>query len=498
MINNRDTTIIKSGEDLDAAREELRAQALILQGKEEQIQNENEQHRKAIELNVQQHKQATFQIVSTITKEFEDKHRDTEKRLQEAVTARAELEHELAELRQQVDNSSQVDIDEGLNKIRGELVELITSMNGLTRGLQESEIEREALQTSLDKWSHDRNEVGQMRNLLGRLAKDQPNAIKMSEQLRELLEIQKKLSGTLEYHQAGLANAGIAVGSSESQRTGETFIHSVNDSTVVSGLQNGVVNAQEELQNLKRKVVVKSPANDNDLASPMSVEEERSTRRHLQPVRGIMKIATRGPSTEQEVEGNAPTVDSQRPMAPQPANRRIAKRGSKSLLTTHSLYNRPVAGSISGVSTRQVGASQSDYKGSRDDDTDNITPGADDSGEIVEVGGNIDEPPLKRQRINGTLVAQKVKVSHSMSTQFSAKSDNSKPAEEISSRPKTPSLRGRPLERRPSGLLTYGSQGVGMKRPQSKPSDASNAMNSTDSQSTIASSQTMKSSDSQG
>ncbi|KAI2466855.1 hypothetical protein F4781DRAFT_444760 [Annulohypoxylon bovei var. microspora] len=498
VLNDRDTTITKSREDLEAAREELRAHARILQDKEEHAQNEHEQHQKAIELIVQQHKQAIIQAVSKTTKELQGQCQATEKRLQEADAARAQLEHELAELRQEVEFSSKANIDEDISRIRGELVEVITSITGLTTGLQESEHEREALQGNLEKWSRHRVEIDQMRNLLGRLAKDQPNAIKMSNQLRELLEIQKKMTGTLEYHQAGLANSEVAVSSNQSQRKGETAIRSKHDFNLVSSLQSGV-HVQDELQNPKRKVVVKSPANDDDPAFPMSVEEERSTRRHLLPPRGIMKIATRSNSKEQEVEGNTLVTDSQRPAAPQPsANRRIAKRGSKPILITHSLYNRPVAGSVSEVSTRHVDAIQASptrYKG--DDAIDHIALDLGDSDRIVEVD-NIEEPSMKRQRTNGVHVAQNIKASHSMSAHFIAqKSDNLEPVEKMPSGPKTLSFRGGPIERKPSGLLTYGSQGLGVKRPHNQPSTASNTMNSTDSQSTISSSQTMKLSESQ-
>ncbi|KAI1458766.1 hypothetical protein F4805DRAFT_113672 [Annulohypoxylon moriforme] len=482
MLDNRDTAITKSSENLEAIQEELRAQTRVLERKEEQIRNENEKHREAIELNAQQHKQAIFQVVSETTKECREKCQATEKQLQEAVSARGELECELAELRQEMEISGQENIDEDLGNIRGELVELITSMTGLTTGLQESEHEREALQRSLEKWTRDRGEIGQMRNLLGRLARDQPNAIKMSEQLRELLEIQKKLTGTLEYHQAGLANSGVAVGLSESQRNGE-MSHSETDLSVVVGKQNSFVHAQEELRSLRRKVVVKSPANDDDPALPMSVEQERCTRRQIVPTRGIMKTISRGTLREEEAGGSALAVDVQRPTAPQPStNRRIAKRGSKPFLTTHSMYNRPVAGSISRVDNKQGDASQSgSTEYGNDENTDNNTSSVGDSDRIVGTG-NVDETARKRQRTNGAHSGQKVKLSHSMSTPFLAKSEGLEP-QEIPPEPKTPSLAGGPIKRRQSDLVTYSSQGLGMKRSHS--------------QSSIGSSQTMKLTDGQ-
>ncbi|OTB13246.1 hypothetical protein K445DRAFT_320106, partial [Daldinia sp. EC12] len=54
--------------------------------------------------------------------------------------------------------------------------------------------------------------------------------------------------------------------------------------------QDEVTYVQEESQGTKRKVMVKSPVDMDDHKSPMSVEQERSTRRHVAPLRGIMKV----------------------------------------------------------------------------------------------------------------------------------------------------------------------------------------------------------------
>ncbi|KAI1095509.1 hypothetical protein F5B19DRAFT_503704 [Rostrohypoxylon terebratum] len=463
ILNGRDATIIRSNNDFKAVREELRAQARIVQDKEKQIRDENELHQKAMELNIQQHKQETSRVVSKITNEYKEKLQAGEERLQEAITARTQLEHELTELRREREISDQANIDEDLGQIRSELVEMVTSMTGLTISLQESEQERGTLQRSLEKWSRDRGEIGQMRNLLGQLAKDQPNAIQMGERLKELLEIQKRLSGTLEYHQAGLASLGFTMGSSENQPNLETLIHSAGHSDVTGGPRSDGVHTRE-LQNLKRKVVVQSPANDDEPTSLMSIEEERSTRRHILPPRGIMKVTTRNSSGEREVDGSAPVADSPISIASQPStSRKIAKRGSKAPLTTHSLYNRPVAGSVLGAGSRQGDESKSSYnEHTGDDDINQAESGDGGSGGLVGMD-NVGEPPTKRQRTNGYHVPQRVKLSHSMSGQLPAKVDSREPVEVPS--PGQGTLGG-PRERRPSNLLTYGSQGLGTARPR--------------------------------
>ncbi|KAI1102883.1 hypothetical protein F4804DRAFT_353342 [Jackrogersella minutella] len=497
MLDDKETKLTKSNEDLEALREELRTQARILQDKEEQIRNEHEQHQKVIELTVQKHEEGLFQTVTEATKELGGQLQATEKRLEEANTVRAQLAQELADLKQELDISNKANIDEDVRQIRGELVAAITPMTKLAIDLQELDHEREILQGSLEKWSCDRNDIYQMRDLLRRLARDQPNAIQMSDQLKELLEIQKRLSGTLEYHRAGLAGSEAAVTSIQSQQNGETVARSEHISDLTSDLQNDADHLQEKLQSLNRKVVVKSPVTEDDYTSPMSVEEERSTRRHSLPPRGIMKVSNDSTSRESEKDGNVPDIDFQKPAVSQPPpNRRIAKRGSKPLLTTHSLYNRPVAGSVLEMSTGQVDASQAGSNGYKNNATmDSIASGsgssdrtADSFYDIIDED-DVDEPPVKRPRINGVgqqqsqglPVTQRVKVSQLMTTHISTqKPKDLQRTEELSSESRTLPLRGGPLQRRPSGLLTYGSQSSGMKRSLSQSSAISTAMKSTE------------------
>ncbi|KAI2627025.1 hypothetical protein GGS26DRAFT_592645 [Hypomontagnella submonticulosa] len=489
VLEEKDIAISESGKSLEAAREELATQARILQSREEQLRNEHETHKKALELSNEQQKHAISRAVAEETRELREQQEALENRLQEAEAARARLEQELAESRQEAETSRQGKIGEDLHQIREEIVPIITLMTDLVADLEESGHEREGLRVDLENWSSNRIEINQMQQILWRLTKDQPNAIQMGNQLRELLEIQKKLSGTLEYHQARLANTRAAVVPDLQQLNSETTSKASNLFNSAVSATNDAVSTQEiQALNLKRKVVVKSPVTEDDGVSPVSIEQERSSRRHLTPLKSIMKVIAHIDPGELE-DGDTIGVNIQEPATPpmtQPTPaRRIAKRGPKAPLSTHSMYNRPVAGSTSGISKDQTNASRT----GPNEHTSGVTiNGIVYDFENTFTTDNVSEPPTKRQRDSeggphsgqGGHTTQKVKLSRSLSEYFPNSQPGSPEAlEGMPPKPTTRSLRGGPLERAPSGLVTYGSQ-------------SARAVNPTDSQSTIASSQTMK------
>ncbi|KAI0839650.1 hypothetical protein F5Y06DRAFT_286153 [Hypoxylon sp. FL0890] len=474
MLNEKDTTIARANENLEAAQEKLRSQTRILQDREEQIHNEQEQHEIALELRFQQGKQAVTHAVDQETQELRAKNQATEKRLQEANTARAQLECELTNVRQKAEVSGKRNVED-LHQIRGEIAAVIALVTELTTRLEESEGERKGVQGSLQDWSRQRADIGQIQHMLGRLARDQPNAIQMSDQLKEVLEIQKKVAGILEYHQPVLTSPAARVIPSQEQQH-----------------QNFAAHSQEKSQNPKRKVMVKSPVNGDDHLPPLSIEEERSTRRQSAPPRGIMKAVPHSTSREQEADEKAANIDTATPVVPQATpKRRIANRGSKIPLTTHSMYNRPVAGSVLETNMEQFDSSQASSNGYKSEAAlDGTTSGPGNSNgaanslyDIIETD-NTEGPARKRQRIieagqqrNQELHgAKKIKLSRSMSAPFPAQQpEGSEPSEELPSKSKTFSLRGGPIERKPSGLLTYSSQSSATKRSHSQSFIAFNA-----------------------
>ncbi|KAI1380526.1 hypothetical protein F4677DRAFT_463223 [Hypoxylon crocopeplum] len=507
MLTEKDTVATSSNEELKMVQEELKAQARTLQDKEKQIENERQKHKLDLESIIQQREQAILHAVTKVTEELSEQRRDTQERLRQANEAGAQLQQELAKARQASEVQIQANIDEDLHQIRGEMAVAINSITKLTADLAQSEPERDALQGNLLEWSRDRIEIDQMQQILGRLARSQPNTIQMNNQLKELLEIQKKLSGTLEYHEAQLASTEASLITDQSLQDGETATTSGDGYAFVENQRDEVARSTEELRNSMRRVVVKSPVTEDGHVSPMSVDQEKSVRRRSVPRRGIMKVAT--PSTYREIDADRSTLDAdaQPPVAPQPpAKRKIANRGSKTTLTTHSMYNRPVAGSVAGTSKGQVDTSQASSHGYRSDAAvDGVTPDqgklekvADLSYEISE-SDDMDENPMKRQRtlrsswrLNRESHVTESQVIPSASKHFPAQSaEDLESTEKITLEPKVSLSRGH-LKRKSSS-----SRSPGYKQSHSQSLTTSDIVKTTDSQSTIASSQTIKMSDSQ-
>ncbi|KAI1662304.1 hypothetical protein F4813DRAFT_385016 [Daldinia decipiens] len=491
-IGEKEMKVLESDKNLEVVQEELRKQARVAEDRERQIQIERENHEKAIELNVQQSKQEVSRAVTERTKELTEKHQTTEKRLEEVEVARAQLVEELTKS-QQEGEMRRVNLDRDIRQIRGEVLRATTSINKMTADLEETGNEQEALRGSLEGWSRGRVEVDQMKYILRRLARDQPNAILMSDQLKQLLEIQKKVSGTLAYHQAKVINA--EAGASDQSRSTK----SGNSSISTSNLQDNMPHAQEASQDLKRKVMVKSPVTVDDRVSPMSVEQERSTRRHTVPLRGIMKVITNDILGEAEGGENTLEANTHVPVTPQlPSKRKIARRGSKTPLTTHSIYNRPVAGSMLEVDSEQVEANQAGPSGHTNHNTIIY--------DLAHPDSSANEPPAKKQRISRTIqheaqgsnIAERVKLSRSMSSYFSARrSETKEPTKGASLDSSAPSRRGGPMKRKSSGLVTYGSQNLNQELSHSQSSVISGTTEEADSQSTTASCQTIESTDNQ-
>lgn len=465
-LTEKDAALAGSKKDLAALQNELRTEAHKLRNLEEQIQSDRQAHAEAIEEGVRERDQAISDAVAQETKTIKEKCQLEERQLQERMSKeRAQLEQALVQSRlaAETENENRAVVDEEFHRIRGELAAASTSITKLTENLEESEHKREALLESLEQWSRDRSVLGQMKERLDRLGKNQPDAIQMKRGLEELLELQRSLSSTVEYRQKQLNSAEAAAA----------------NFNPISNPQSGADHLALESQNLKRKVMVRSPVEDDNHASPVSIEEERRTRRHTTPSRSIMKLLTPTASGDSQVAGTGAIVDSQMPMEPQPApKRKVARRVSKSTLNTHSMYNRPVAGSVPEISQEQEDASQVGSQTHKSDATlergtsgEEVSDGRFNSFSLLQ---DPEEPPMKRQRTSEvdqqpTQVSRTpmTKLIHSMAEYFTG----SKPrGQETAPAPKTISSRGGPLERRPSGLITYGQSSLKRGRSSSQSS----------------------------
>ncbi|KAI1777424.1 hypothetical protein F4818DRAFT_347893 [Hypoxylon cercidicola] len=479
-LSEKDAAVAGFEKDLAATQEELRTQARRLRDKEEQIQNERQSHTQAIEYSARERNQAISRAVAEETERLREEHERKERQLQaEAGRERAQLEQELVNSRQAVEAENRLNIGEDIRHITGELAAANTSITELKADLEESEHQREALQERLEQWSRDRDAIGQMQQMLQRLAKEQPNAKQMSSELTKLTEMQRKISGTVEYHQVHLANTKAAVAAKQAQQNDGTTTPSKTKSNPTNGQQNSTDHLLVESQNLKRKVMVKSPAIDDDRASPVSIEQERNARRQSVPPRGIMKSQTPSASGELEATATGAEIDSQMPEELQPPpKRKIAKRGSKPIPNARSLYNRLVSGSVLGTSQEQEDATQVGSSSGHKSDATVGRATSDGASDPLGFVQDAEEPPMKRQRTS-EVNQQPDEVSyHTPGTKLARSMTEYFPAQEPEDRettqmPQATSSRGGPIERRLSGLVTYGLSSLRGSRSNSQLSLAS-------------------------
>ncbi|KAI0009396.1 hypothetical protein F4779DRAFT_617704 [Xylariaceae sp. FL0662B] len=475
-LSEKNLQVARSDESLKAAEEKLKNQARQVQDIEKQIQNDREKHKRTLELNIQQQEQAIYHAINEEAEKLKEQHQDTEKCLHETEKARAYLEREVKKLQREAQEVGRANIDRDLRRIREKLSAAMTSLAKITAELKASEEARESLLGRLEEWSSDRAEIPQMQQILNRLARDQPNAIQMNDQFKEMLEIQKRLVNTYEHHQSQLTSVVATAGVSYNQE--DTFIVGMKDgeesdmlataSRPLAGLPGPTPKqTYDEPQGYKRKVIVKSPFTEDEAILPVSVEQERSTRRQSAAPRGIMKMVTRSVSREHEAQ------EAQKPAKPpQPQKRRTANRGSTKPLTVHSAYNRPVTGSAS-VLNEKESESQDSSRGHKRS--------------IAEVTETDSEHLVKRQRGGqGTRPersGQRSKLSRSMSEYFSdqlLKSDDES-SKEGQANSKTSSLQGVPLPGEPLGRIAY----------EPKSSGTLQTLHPSRSQSSAASSQTL-------
>ncbi|RYP18002.1 hypothetical protein DL767_009921 [Monosporascus sp. MG133] len=283
VLSEKDEVIKQSEEKVKVAEEKVRNQAHMLEEKEEQIRREGEEHKQSLETVIEE--RAKLRQQTNVL----------EKRIDDLTCENSQLEDDLAKARQEV---------------------LLNQRNNsqLTEDLLTAEAQRESLRPGHQEWKRTRVEIVQIIQIcqsLKRLAKDKTKSGEMNERLKELFEIQKRLSGK-------------------------------------SGTPGGESSPEREPSPLRqRQVLLKVPGFD-ERQSPVSVKQERATRRQPGAVRGIMKPAARSTSKEMSAPAVAdPAEQAKTPGATKPTTKpRVARRGSQTTPVIHSSYNRPVAGAV--------------------------------------------------------------------------------------------------------------------------------------------------------
>lgn len=415
----------------------------ILAAKDQAIKQSEEERRAAEEILgeqariIQENEDQMRQDKEEHEKALNEAYQQQERAVQAVSKERAELLQRKESLQERLDG-----ILPNFEKIQQDYVESRELSSKLAEDLQATQAEREAFKVGHEEWARTRSEVIQIRQIAQRLAKDIPNAEK-NKHIGELCKIEKKLSKKLIGHE--------------------------EPSVLLPPMR------QRQVQLQLREDHAGTP----DL--PISIEQERATRRRSEVVRGIMKPMTRSAAkemSESAVDDHVEERSSTTQLAPRP---RVARRGSQAPPNTYSSYNRIVAGNVS----------SGDLKQEHDDEEQGVgghgaqpKPTNNKRGQ-TDMDDGIDEKPKKRQR-KSTSAGQRSMVSLSKSTLISRGGSG----EVSKSQSGLVPTQSRTYQRSPSGLITYGSQQARSSQNDSQTSVASSAtVRSTSSRSTPISSQ---------
>ncbi|KAI1498805.1 hypothetical protein F5X99DRAFT_431466 [Biscogniauxia marginata] len=475
-LTEKNATITQLDGSFRVVREELKAQTQRLQERDDQIQTERKNHetyKQETDMNTQMREQIISKAISERTS-IEGEYQELQKCFQETEIARTQLQQELDQAKQSADISQRSKLEEKLEQVCEKLAATMDQVTNISEGLQANEDIRKVLKPELEKWSNDGLAVAQMKQVVKRLERDQPNAIEMTNQLKELVDIQKKLSSTKEYHEKQLVDIRAATGLYDVVDTGSMELNSIKEaSSLLSNPPSTIVGpSSEQSQYLRRRVVVRSPNGDVGAVPPVSIEQERVTRRQAATPRGIIKMVTRSQSRESETVENKDAVTAQT-LVNASTKSRVASRGSNVPLLTHSTYNRPVAGSVtktpdSDEENKEQIDSEQKYSGTKRPMSIQVQSTAEDKKSMPQSRPEESiERPIKRHRYlepsqdQGSQLApkQRPRISHSMSQYFPGPFQDDGVRHEMPRlQPKLLLQRGGPLERKPTTLVTYGSQ----------------------------------------
>ncbi|TRX95674.1 hypothetical protein FHL15_003632 [Xylaria flabelliformis] len=321
---------------LRSAEETLSIQDRQLKNQERQVLNEKEKHKQAIAGYLEQQKQAVEQAKTEESAKTRAQCEMVQGRLQDAEQRCSQLQQELAQAKEGSENALKSKEEESARQMQETMEPTIKQINELLEELQAVEQEKGDLTANLEAWSNDHIELSLLRQVIRKLAEDQKAAIGNGKQLWELLDVQKKLEGTWQSHKSEVDAIKRAIELEKSV---------IAERERESGRRRKGKGPIEISHVGNRRVTIQFPRDKdtgNGSVVPMSVEEERATRRQAASPTGIMKPALL------QVEGQLKRSYHKIPVPARETRgrpeRRVANRGVAPVLVSHSAYNRPVLG----------------------------------------------------------------------------------------------------------------------------------------------------------
>ncbi|KAF2972889.1 hypothetical protein GQX73_g725 [Xylaria multiplex] len=305
LLDEKQTCIRGLEDELRRVYETLSAQECRLKDNERQFQDEQEKLMQTVASCHEQKEQAVKQAREEECMRTRAEYRDIKDRLHEAEQDCGRLQNELVQVQLSAESALKDSRDSAAKQAQEVLQPIIGLMNKVSEGLQTSKHAKDDLNAKLEAWSSGHAELSLLRQAVRKIEKDQEKATENGSRLRELLDIQKKLDDTWQWHRAEVDALHRAIELEKSVKA--------------------------DTERFNRRVTIRSPGindNHNQKMVPVSNEEERATRRQTGSLKSIMK-----------------------PVMSQ-VERRPEEQYHKAF--SHSAYNRPVLGPPTSVEEESV------------------------------------------------------------------------------------------------------------------------------------------------
>ncbi|KAI1291451.1 hypothetical protein F5Y03DRAFT_403252 [Xylaria venustula] len=341
FLDKQELSIQGLVDELTGANEILNAQDYQLKDQERQFQAEREKLTKTIASCQEQQEQVLKQAREECTRVQVEYH-NIENRLHTTEQDNNRLQTEMVQIQQRADTTLKNSKDEAEKQAQEILQPIVNLMDNVLSGLETTEEARKGLNAKLDAWSIDQADLSLLRQVVQKLTEDQKQTIENGKLLEELLDVQKKMDATWEWHRSQFdALRPTAAEINKTSRHGHK-LKQENEISYVAG----------------RRVMIQSPSinkddgdggdakPDEEKRTPISIEEERMTRRHTIPLKGILKPVVLETEARPEEEYYEPTLATTK-QSKVSSKQGLERSHEKSTLVSHSAYNRPVLGSFS-------------------------------------------------------------------------------------------------------------------------------------------------------
>lgn len=424
----------------------------LLKDQELELLNNRQEHIREVTRCHEQHRRAIEQTRTEESAKTQAEYQGIEQQLLDVERDRRQLNMELAEAKR----GAEIALKENQEKSERHIHQILESTgNRIDRALEGLHASGQAqgeLRTSLEAWRNDHIGLAMLQQTVQRLVKDQQEVIEDSELLKGLLDVQLRLDKTWQSHKS-------EVDALKRATELEKSVKAEMERTNRHGPKGKSALVASQVAN--RHVTIQFPGNKHSSAgnmAPVSIEDERTTRRQAASPTGIMKSAVLRVDElpEKPHQGTPPDAGKQ--------TNGLLKRGAmnrdKGLApVAHTAYNRPVLG----ASTTAGELTHSPIT----ERTESILTNARLSPKRKRTETETDQSNATEQEQLQPTKKRQAKISHSMSNYFRTPMSKTATTKQIQPQSQPIRLQGRPIERKPSSFVTYRASSFGIEAQHS-------------------------------